>query len=256
MDSIKLQKYFTDCGVLSRRAAEEEIRRGAVRVNGSVATLGTRIDPETDVVEYKGRRLRPSDEEKLCILLNKPRGYVTTLSDERGRPTVAELVKDAGRRVYPVGRLDMDSDGLLLLTDDGALANRLTHPRHEIPKLYRVTVSGKPDEETLARLGSAMTIDGYRLLPVETRAVSFSPTKNETVLEMRLFEGRNRQIRKMCDAVGLTVLRLCRVAVGDLRMGSLPPGKWRRLTADELAYLRGERTSLPHQSRKDDQSLC
>ena len=143
MESVKLQKYFSDCGVMSRRAAEEEIKMGRVKVNGSVAELGLRIDPETDVVEYRGQRITRSGEEKICILLNKPRGFVTTLSDEKGRRTVAELVASVGRRVYPVGRLDMDSDGLLLLTDDGELANRLTHPRHEIPKIYHVTVSGE-----------------------------------------------------------------------------------------------------------------
>lgn len=248
MDSVKLQKYFTDCGVLSRRAAEEEIRQGLVKVNGAVATLGTRIDPEKDLVEYKGRAIRPTDRERICILLNKPRGYVTTLHDEKGRRTVADLVSDLPRRVYPVGRLDMDSDGLLLLTDDGALTNRLTHPRHEIPKIYRVTVRGIPSEKTLEKLRAPMTLDGYALLPVETRLISAPAAdrgqEGETVLEMRLLEGRNRQIRRMCESVGLTVTRLCRIAIGELTMGALPSGKWRRLTSEELEYLRGERKTL------------
>ncbi|MBO5938320.1 MAG: rRNA pseudouridine synthase [Clostridia bacterium] len=239
---IKLQKYFTDCGILSRRAAEEEIRQGHIKVNGSVAELGLRIDPERDIVEYRGKLVKPTVSDKLCLMLNKPRGVVTTLSDEKGRPTVATLVSDAGRRVYPIGRLDMDSDGLLLLTDDGELANRLTHPRHEISKLYRVTVRGGVSDELLGRLNQSMTIDGYDILPVKT--VRISSDADKTLLEMELFEGRNRQIRKMCAEVGLSVLRLQRIAIGDLKLGSLPQGTWRPLTDEELAYLRGENKTI------------
>lgn len=245
MDPIKLQKYFTDCGVLSRRAAEEKIRQGLVRVNGQVASLGSRIDPEQDTVEYLGKVLKMPRQEKICILLNKPRGYLSTLRDDRNRKTVADLVASVGRRVYPIGRLDMDSDGLLLLTDDGELSYRLTHPRHEIPKIYRVWVKGILDDRTLKALQSPMVIDGYQTLPVEVRTLGADAKTGTTVLQMRLFEGRNRQIRKMCAMNGLSVERLCRTAVGDLRMGDLPPGRWRQLTPDELAYLRGERTSLP-----------
>ena len=244
MEPIKLQKYFTDCGILSRRAAEEEIRKGQILVNGEVATLGMRVDPDTDTVIYRGKPVRLPTNDRICILLNKPRGYLTTLSDDRGRRTVADLIRSVGRRVYPIGRLDMDSDGLLLLTDDGELANRLTHPKHEIPKIYRVTVSGEPLQTQLEALCAPMTIDGYEILPVETKRISYSPSKDETVLEMRLYEGRNRQIRKMCDAVGLRITRLCRIAIGELTMGNLPAGHWRFLSADELAYLRGQRSSL------------
>ena len=243
MEPIRLQKYFTDCGVLSRRAAEEAIQAGLVRVNGTIAELGMRVDPEHDVIEYRGKRVLPSHEEKICILLNKPRGYITTLSDEHGRRTVADLVSDIGRRVYPVGRLDMDSDGLLLLTDDGALANRLTHPRHEIPKIYRVTVKGEVDTDKLHALRQAMTIDGYTILPVETKQISYDPRQNQTILEMRLYEGRNRQIRKMCESVDLKITRLCRIAIGKITIGNLPVGKWRHLRADELAYLLGTNKS-------------
>lgn len=244
MEPIKLQKYFSDCGILSRRAAEEAIRNGQVRVNGTPATLGMRIDPQHDAVEYRGKTVKRTATDRICIMLNKPRGYLTTLSDDRGRRTVADLVESVGRRVYPVGRLDMDSDGLLLLTDDGDLACRLTHPRHEIPKIYRVTVGGEALPSQLDALRAPMTVDGYELLPVETERISYSPQKNETVLEMRLYEGRNRQIRKMCAAVGLSVTRLCRVAIGELTMGALPPGHWRALSSEELAYLRGEQASL------------
>lgn len=248
MESMKLQKYFTDCGVLSRRAAEKEIRKGLVLVNGAVATPGMRIDPNSDTVEYRGKMIRPTTADRICIMLNKPRGYVTTLSDDRGRRTVADLIESVGRRVYPIGRLDMDSDGLLLLTDDGELANRLTHPRHEIPKIYRVTVSGKVLPTQLEALCAPMTIDGYEILPVETKPISYSAQRNETVLEMRLYEGRNRQIRKMCDTSGLRITRLCRIAIGELTMGKLPVGRFRALTPAELAYLRGERTTLKGQS--------
>ena len=242
-ERMKLQKYFSECGLLSRRAAEEEIKKGRVRVNGQVAELGLRIDPTSDRIEYQGKLLKPPSRDKICILLNKPRGYVTTLSDEKGRPTVATLVADLGRRVYPIGRLDMDSEGLLLLTDDGELANRLTHPRHEIPKIYRVTLRGEVSEDELSRLGRSMEIDGYRILPVQTKRISYDPKKNETVLEMRLFEGRNRQIRKMCASVGLSLTNLRRIAIGSITLGSLPEGKWRILSSEELSYLRGERAT-------------
>ena len=244
MESIKLQKYFTDCGVLSRRAAEEKIRLGLVRVNGEIASLGLRIDPERDVVEYEGKRILLPRAERICILLNKPRGYVTTLSDEKGRRTVAELVTNVGQRVYPIGRLDMDSDGLLLLTNDGALANRLTHPRHEIPKIYRVTVRGAVSEEQLHALNQSMVLDGYEILPVQTTRVSYRIDEEKTVLEMRLYEGRNRQIRKMCETVHLSVMRLCRIAIGDIRLGTLPQGAWRQLSDAELEYLRGNSPQL------------
>ena len=149
---------------MSRRAAEEEISRGAVFVNGSAATLGQKVDPETDRIEYKGKLIGDRFVRKTYIMLNKPRGYVTTASDEKGRPIVLDLVKDVGERVYPVGRLDMDSDGLLLLTNDGELTNKLTHPRHSVPKIYHVEVKGKVDTETVKKLSGDMEIDGYKIL--------------------------------------------------------------------------------------------
>ena len=239
MDSIKLQKYFSDCGVMSRRAAEEEIKKGRVRVNGNIATLGDRIDPERDTVEYCGKPLVKTSAEKHYVLLNKPRGYVTTLSDEKGRPTVAQLVKDLPARIYPVGRLDMDSDGLLLLTDDGELANRLTHPRHEIPKIYHVTVTSAVTQAKLEALGKPMIIDGYEILPVKVRPLSCSDS--EALLEFTLYEGRNRQIRKMCELQDLKISRLSRVAIGDITLGSLECGKWRFLDADEISYLKNSK---------------
>ena len=249
MSQIKLQKYFTDCGLMSRRAAEVEIAAGRVLVNGQPATLGMRIDTDIDTVEYRGRTVRPSITARICILLNKPRGIVTTMRDEKGRPTVASLVADLGTRVYPIGRLDMDSDGLLLLTNDGALAEHLTHPRHEIPKIYRVTVRGSVDKPVLESLGCSMVIDGYRIRPVKVRLCSHDTVHGCTVLEMELYEGRNRQIRKMCAAVGLTVTRLCRIAIGEIQLGTLPVGKWRKLTEQEIHYLLG-RVSHPSEPKK------
>ena len=234
MEDIRLQKYFSDCSVMSRRAAEEKIKQGLVKVNGKVAQLGQKIDPVIDVVEYDGKRILPQSDEKTYILLNKPRGYVTTLSDEKGRKTVTELLSGVSTRVDPVGRLDMDSDGLLLLTNDGELTNKLTHPRHEIPKIYRVTVKERATDELISKLREPMTIDGYKILPVKTVLVSRSPD----VLEMTLYEGRNRQIRKMCEQVGLSITRLCRIAIGDITLGSLEVGRWRYLTDDEINYLK------------------
>ena len=238
METVKLQKYFSDCAVTSRRAAEEEIKNGKVTVNGEIATLGLRIDPERDVVIYKGKRVLPKTDEKTYILLNKPRGIVTSLSDEKGRATVISLLKGVRTRVYPVGRLDMDSNGLLLLTDDGELTNRLTHPRHQIPKIYRVTVKGEVSEKALELLRSPLTIDGYKIQPVKTTV--FSVENGSTTLEMTLFEGRNRQIRKMCALCELSITQLTRIAIGDIPLGDLPSGKWRYLTEDEVEYLKRE----------------
>lgn len=237
MEKIRLQKYFTDCGVLSRRAAEEEIKMGKVRVNGLVAELGDKIDPENDVVEYKGKRIvyPVSDNKYVYILLNKPTGVVSSAKDEKGRPCVTDLVK-CGKRVYPVGRLDLNSQGLIIMTNDGDLTNKLTHPRHEIPKIYEVDVVGKVTTEQLTILNSSMVIDGYVLLPVKCEFIG----KNEkfTSLRMTLHEGRNRQIRKMCEQVGLRVAKLTRVAIGSITLSNLASGKWRYLTDEEIKMLK------------------
>ena len=231
-EPIRLQKYFSDCGVLSRRAAEAEILSGRVLVNGATASLGDKIDPQKDIVEYRGKRILPrEDKPHLYVMLHKPRGVVSTAKDEKGRRNVTELVKIPGARLYPIGRLDMDSDGLLLLTDDGELTNRLTHPRHEIPKIYHVTLSSKPSEDQLRILRAPMELDGYRLLPVDVKVI------DDNVLEMELYEGRNRQIRRMCQAVGLGIRQLTRIRIGALKLGDLPLGKWRYLTDDEVEYL-------------------
>ena len=236
--NIKIQKYFTDCGIMSRRAAELEIKKGNVKVNGSVAEIGMRINPEVDVITHLGKEIRPMSTENVYVILNKPRGIVTTMSDEKGRFTVADLVKGVGARVYPVGRLDMDSDGLLLLTNDGNLANTLTHPKHDIPKIYRVTVEGEISDEQLSTLRSPLVIDEYEILPVKVDVISRE--KECSILKMTLFEGRNRQIRKMCEIADLKIKRLCRIAIGDLKLGELEVGKWRFLSDDEVALLRGD----------------
>ena len=237
MEFIKIQKFFTDHGIMSRRAAEEEIKKGRVNINGKPAEIGMRIDPEKDVVTYLGKEIKPTQTKNVYVLLNKPRGIVTTMSDEKGRTTVKMLVKDVGTRVYPVGRLDLDSDGLLILTNDGELTNILTHPRHTIPKIYEVTVSGDVSEEQMKILRSPLVLDGYEILPVKVEVMSGG---KETVLKMTLFEGRNRQIRKMCEAAELRIKKLSRVAIGDISLGNLPVGKWRYLTENEVAMLYGK----------------
>lgn len=238
---IRLQKYMADSGLMSRRAAEEEILRGAVKVNGVTAGIGQKINPDIDVVEYKGKTVKIGFKKFIYIMLNKPRGYVTTASDERGRPTVVELCSDVGERIYPVGRLDMDSDGLLILTNDGELANRLTHPRHTVGKIYRVNVEGTVEREDIKRLSSPMAIDGYEIMPVKCTVVSVKKnirTGDTSTIEMELFEGRNRQIRKMCEICGLKVKRLTRISIGDIKLGNLKSGDWRYLTKSQVEYLK------------------
>jgi 23S rRNA pseudouridine2605 synthase len=237
MEPIRLQKYFTDCGVLSRRAAEEQIRRGAVTVNGITAEVGQKIDPDTDVVEYEGRVVAPTTSTHHYVLLNKPRGFVTTLSDEKGRHTVSEIVAELGVRLYPVGRLDMDSDGALLLTDDGALTQKLTHPRHEIPKHYEVTVRGRVSAAQLERLCGSFLLDGYATRPAEVKLLAQDATSAR--LSFTLYEGRNRQIRRMCEEVKLSITRLSRVAIGNITLKDVEIGKYRHLTPQEIDYLKG-----------------
>lgn len=233
---IRLQKYFTDCGVLSRRAAEAEIAAGHVKINGGVAKVGDKIDPERDTVTWRGKAVEAQTERRIYVMLNKPRGYVTTMSDDRGRKCITELISDIDERIYPVGRLDMDSDGLLLLTNDGELTNFLTHPRHEIPKIYHVKVKGKLTGNEIREIGKPIEIDGVETQPVRVTLVSTD--RDSSTLEMTLYEGRNRQIRRMCEARGVEILRLCRIAIGDISLGNLAPGKWKYLTRSQVQYLK------------------
>ncbi len=234
---LRLQKYMALCGVASRRAAEDMITAGQVTVNSHPVTeLGTKIDPEKDRVTVSGKAIFPP-QKNVYIMLNKPRGYVTTAKDNFDRKTVLDLMpKDVGR-VFPVGRLDYDSEGLLLLTNDGDLTYRLTHPSHEITKTYLVLVSGTPDEAALNNLRNGVFIDGRKTMPA--KAVLKRTEADKSVLQITISEGRNRQVRKMCDAVGHEVLRLRRVAEGPLKLGDLKSGEWRFLTENEVKSLKG-----------------
>lgn len=242
MEKIRLSKYFTDCGIMSRRAAEEEIRAGKVSVNGHIAELGEKIAPESDEVFWRGKAIKPAADDKICIMLNKPRGIVCTSNDEKGRKNVTDLCRNVTDqngnrlRLYPIGRLDMDSDGLLLLTNDGNLANKLTHPRHSIPKIYHVTLKGQLEHDSLTILGEPVELDGRLTMPVKVKKISGD--KETTVAEFELFEGRNRQIRRMCELHGVRILRLQRVAIGKLELGDLAEGKWRKLDKSETDYLK------------------
>jgi len=230
----RLQKILASRGVASRRKAEELITQGRVTCNGQLSHLGDSADPETDVILLDGKPL-PSRKDYVYIMLNKPRGFVTTLSDEKGRRNVAELVTDCAVRVYPIGRLDMDSEGLLLLTNDGDFANYLMHPKHEIEKVYEVWVTGfQTGGEVLLR--RPITLDGYTIRP--PKVTLLSRDQDKAVLSVTIHEGRNRQVRRMCQAAGMTVTRLRRVAEGFLELGKLPLGKWRHLTEEEVAALR------------------
>lgn len=230
----RLQKILSARGVSSRRKAEELILAGRVSCNGDICQLGDSADPDTDTILVDGKPL-PSQREYIYIMLHKPRGYVTTLSDEKGRKNAAQLVADCGTRVYPVGRLDMDSEGLLLFTNDGDFANLLMHPKHEVNKTYRVSVTGYT-EEALHRLKQPVTLDGYTIRPPKVLLQRQPGEKAE--LLVTIHEGRNRQVRRMCDIAGMKVVRLVRVAEGSLELGNLPVGKWRYLTDAEVAALK------------------
>lgn len=238
MAEQRIQKVLSDQGICSRRAAERMIAEGRVKVNGRPVSLGDKMDPDFDKVSIDGKNQRIVRKRKyIYIMLHKPRGYITTASDERGRKTVMDLVAEVGRRVYPVGRLDKDSEGLLLLTDDGAFANLLTHPSGGVGKLYRVTVRPRATEEQIVRMSSGVVLDdGVKTAPAVIHVAADEPGR--TVLEMTLFEGRNREIRRMCEAVGLEVIRLKRSAEGPVKLGMLPPGAWRELKRSEVTALR------------------
>lgn len=233
-DRIRLQKYLSMCAVASRRKAEELIAQGKVKVNGKVAQIGDKISPKHDTVTVSGRKIVGS-RKHYYIMLHKPRGYITTMDDEMGRKCVAELVRDVGARVYPVGRLDKDSEGLLLMTNDGEFANHMTHPSKHIPKTYRVTVRPDVTEDMLTAFATGMEIDGRITAPADAHIIE--KQDNRVVMEIVLYEGRNRQIRKMCESLGLEVARLKRTSMGSLKLGMLPLGKWRELKEDEVHKL-------------------
>lgn len=231
----RLQKLMSAGGIASRRTAERMIQEGRVMVNGETASLGMSADPETDEILVDGALLHLPTRQTY-IVLNKPRGYVTTLRDDRGRPTVAELVTDAGGRLYPVGRLDMDSEGLLILTNDGAAANALMHPSHQVDKLYTVFVQGKDIPGSIAKLRAMDTLEGEPISPAHVTLIERKGDGAE--IQITIHEGKNRQIRRMCKASGLHVSRLIRIAEGPVLLGDLPLGKWRRMTKDEILFLK------------------
>ena len=239
MALVRLQKYLSECSVASRRKSEELINAGKVKVNGKIAVVGDKIDPKKDTVTVSGKKV-VAVKQKYYIMLNKPRGYVTTMSDELGRKCVAELVQDVGTTVYPVGRLDRDSEGLLLLTNDGEFANAVMHPRKHVPKTYRVTVRSNINDAQVEKLEGGIDIegDGRDTLTAQVRIIEKSAERS--VFEITIYEGRNRQIRKMCENVSLDVIRLKRNAIGSVKLGMLKVGSWRELTEDEVHRLQSQ----------------
>ena len=233
---VRLQKYLADNGIASRRKSEELIKNRKVKVNGQKAYIGQKIHPKTDMVEKKKKKIVKKDG-LYYILLNKPRGYVTTTKDERGRKCVSELVRDIDARVYPVGRLDKDSEGLLIMTNDGEFTNALTHPSHGVRKTYRVTVKPIVEDYLIENLANGVVIDGKKTAPCTVKIIEKS--EDRMFLEFIICEGRNRQIRKMCESVGTQVIRLKRIAEGDVKLGGLPPGQWRHLETKEIKKLAG-----------------
>ena len=235
-NKIRLQKHLSECGIASRRKAEELIEQGKVKINGHIAFLGAKVDPKRDKVTVRGKTVVPVNE-KIYIMLNKPRGYITTMRDELGRKNVSELTADAGARLFPVGRLDRDSEGLLIMTNDGDFANKLTHPSSHVNKTYRVTVRGNAEEEQILQMKEGILLDGKKTLPCDCFVAERKTDR--TVLIFIIHEGRNRQIRRMCEAVGLEVMRLKRTEIAGVKLGMLPQGKWRPLNEREMRRLTG-----------------
>ncbi len=234
---MRIQKALSDCGFTSRRKAEEMIKQGRIKINGHPAVIGASVNPNRDVITVDGERVMTNQKKQnIYIALNKPRGYVTSLSDELGRKTATELVSDLGTRVYPIGRLDRNSEGLLLMTNDGEFANQMMHPKYKVSKNYRVTVKNAVTDDQVTKMASGVVIDGRKTEPCEIVVLEKSPERS--VMQIVLREGRNRQIRKMCESVGLTVSRLKRISVGAVKLGVLQPGEYRHLTARELELLK------------------
>lgn len=234
----RLQKFLAEAGVASRRKAEELIAQGKIQVNGETVTeMGRKIDPKKDEVTYQGKPVR-AKEELVYLMLHKPEGYVTTAKEQFGRPAVLDLIKNVDARIFPVGRLDYDTSGLLLLTNDGALTYKLTHPKHDVDKTYRAKLHGVPDEGALQKFRRGVVLDGRKTKPAKIQILEKDKEHRFCWVEIVIHEGRNRQGRKMCDAIHHPVAQLKRVATGELRLGDLPKGKYRSLTPKEIKYLR------------------
>jgi 23S rRNA pseudouridine2605 synthase len=231
---VRLQKFISECGVTSRRKAEVLISMGHVKVNGRVSKIGDTINPNKDRVAVDGTLIKAAKEKKY-IVINKPRGYVVTLHDELGRKNVTDLIKGIETRLFPVGRLDKDSEGLLILTDDGTFANALTHPSHHVSKVYKVSITPGITEEQLTRIEQGIELDSVKTAPAKAKLIR--QEKGRAVVEITLFEGRNRQIRRMCEVLGIEVARLNRISVGNVKLGSLASGEYRELDSNELKSL-------------------
>ena len=238
MSEIRLQKFMADCGVASRRKCEEYILKGLVRVNGEIVNkLGIKVVPDKDIVEYNGKKIQNVNNKKVYILLNKPIGYVTTVKEQFGRPTVMELVKNVKERVVPVGRLDMYTSGAIILTNDGDFVYKVTHPKYEIEKTYIVTLRGKVLPEEIEKLKNGVKIDDYVSGKAKVKVIKYDVDKNESRLEIIIHEGKNREVRKMCEAIGKKVLALHRTKIGNIEVKPLELGKYRFLTAKEVESL-------------------
>ncbi|MBZ4662372.1 MAG: rRNA pseudouridine synthase [Caloramator sp.] len=230
----RIQKYLARCGIASRRKAEELVLQGKVKVNGNVIKEIVTVDTELDVVEVNGKVVKP-EENKIYIILNKPTGYITSVKDQFGRKTVVDLV-DVKERIFPVGRLDYDTSGLLILTNDGEVANKLMHPSKEIDKVYIAEIEGVPTREEMERFKRGLKIEDYVTAPAKIKLIK---QRNKTsIVEVIIHEGRNRQVRKMCSAIGHKVLKLKRVRIGSLELGNLKEGEWRYLNINEIEYLK------------------
>ena len=231
----RLQKIMSEFGVASRRKCEEMITAGKVRVNGCLITeQGCKVDKEKDIIEVDGKILKGSDD-KLYILLNKPVGYITSVKDQFGRPTVLDLLKGISTRVFPIGRLDYDTEGLIILTNDGSLTYRITHPKHKIDKIYRALVRGEVNQKDVVSISRGIEIEDYVTAPGKLEIVKYS--KGNSIIDITIHEGKNRQVRKMCLAMGHDVLRLKRIRIEKIGLGSLKAGEWRYLTDSEIKYL-------------------
>lgn len=236
MEHMRLQKFLAHAGVASRRASEELIKQGRVAVNGKIITdMGTSVN-ENDTVAVDGKNILTNEaNDKTYVILNKPEGYVSTASDQFGRPTVIDLVSEINFRLYPVGRLDYDTSGLIILTNDGEFTYRLTHPKHEIDKVYEALVSGVPSKSELEQFKIGLKIDNYVTSPAGIEIINV--IGKDAVIQVTIHEGKNRQVRKMCEAIGHKVLSLKRISIGPIALGDLPTGKWRRLTPEEVKSL-------------------
>lgn len=231
----RLQKYMAECGIASRRKSEELILKGKVKINGVIITeIGSKIDPKKDIVEFQGKKITPC-RQKTYIALNKPVGYVSTCKDEKGRKTVIDLI-NIKKRIFNIGRLDYDTSGLLLMTDDGEIYNKVIHPRQSVNKEYIADLCGTPSYENIKKFCSGVDIGGYVTAPAELDIIK--SCKNTSKVLIKIHEGKNRQIRKMCKAINHPVIKLKRIAVGNIKLGSLNEGKWRYLTCEEVKYLK------------------